>query len=52
MNRGHSSLWSHHFGNIVIYLTNVAEILILFLPIHSLNVSYRQSFHWFAEAVI
>ena len=50
MNRDHSSLCSRRFGNLVVYLTDVAEILILFLPIRSLNVSDRRVFHWFAEA--
>ena len=52
MNRDHSSLCSHHFGNLVVYLTDVAEILILFLLIRSLNVFDRRSFHWFAEALV
>ena len=52
MNRNHSSLCSRHFGNLVVYLTDVAEILILFFSIRSVNVSDRRSFHWFAEAVV
>ena len=52
MNRGHSSLCSRCFGNLVVYLTDIVEILILFLPICSLKFSDRRSFYWFAEAIV
>ena len=52
MNHDHRSLCSLRFGNLVVYLTDAAEILILFLSIRSLKVSDRRSFYWFVEAVV